>query len=492
MLHSFYRGLTLVFGPAVRLYLDMRRRRGKEDPARRHERLGRPVKPRPPGPLVWVHGASVGEANSALILLEKLLAEAPGAHVLLTTGTVSSAALIAARLPDRAFHQFAPVDLPGAVDRFLNHWRPDAVLWMESELWPNQLGALRRRGLPAALVNARMSARSFRRWRRLTGFAAAMLRTFRLVLAQSEDDGERLRGLGATDVVCVGNLKFSAAAPAADPATLADLRAAAGSRPVWLFASTHAGEEELAAAAHQALTADLPDLLTVVAPRHPARGAEIAAALTARGLTVARRSENRTPGDGDAVYLADTMGELGLFCRLAPVVVMGGSFVPHGGQNPVEPAQLGAAVLYGPHMFNFSQITQRLEAAGAALPLADGDALTAALRRLLTDPAARRSLTDGAARATDENRRIVDEALTALRPMLTTAGVLPPPASSLAASPPFAESSFTSASFTSASFTPAGPPPTDAAGGAAHAGSAHTGSAHTGSGPPSPAASQAS
>ncbi|HRQ83405.1 MAG TPA: 3-deoxy-D-manno-octulosonic acid transferase, partial [Azospirillaceae bacterium] len=329
-----------------------------------------------------MHGASVGEANSALVLIEKLLAEAPEVYVLLTTGTVTSAQVIADRLPPRAFHQFAPVDLPDAVNGFLDHWRPDAALWMESELWPNQLAELRRRAIPAALVNARMSARSHRRWRRLPRTAEKLLSAFDKVLAQSPDDGERLAELGAKHVACVGNLKFSAAPPAADPAALADLAAAIGDRPLWLFASTHPGEEALAAAAHRQLAADLPDLLTVIAPRHANRGAEIAHQLHGLGLTATRRALGALPDAACGMYLADTMGELGLFCRLAPVVVMGGSFIPHGGQNPVEPAQLGATVLYGPHMFNFSEITQRLETAGGALRLADGDALAPALAGL--------------------------------------------------------------------------------------------------------------
>lgn len=426
MLHLLYRGLTGLAGPAVRLYLDHRRRRGKEDAARRDERLGRPGLARPGGPLVWVHGASVGEANSALVLIERLLDEAPDAHVLLTTGTVTSARLIADRLPRQAFHQFAPVDLPGAVRGFLDHWRPDAVLWMESELWPNQLAELRRRGVPAALINARMSARSFRRWRRLPRSAAELLAAFARVLAQSPDDGDRLAALGARNVACFGNLKFSAAPPAADPAALAELRRVIGDRPLWLFASTHPGEEALAAAVHRRLAADLPDLLTVIAPRHANRGAEIAQELAGLGLTAARRAQGAVPDDACGIYLADTMGELGLFCRLAPAVAMGGSFVPHGGQNPVEPAQLGAAVLYGPHMFNFSEITRRLEAAGGALGLADGDALAPALARLLTDTAARQALTAGAATVTAENRRIVDAVLADLRPTLRAAGVIPP------------------------------------------------------------------
>ncbi|MGQ9370382.1 3-deoxy-D-manno-octulosonic acid transferase [Azospirillum sp. ST 5-10] len=418
MLHLLYRGLTTIAGPAVRLYLDRRRDAGKEDPARQGERLGHPAHPRPDGPLVWVHAASVGEANSVLVLVERLLADCPGAHVLMTTGTVSSADLMARRLPPRAFHQYVPVDLPAAVDRFLDHWRPDLALWIESEIWPNLLHGIRRRAIPAALVNARLSARSYARWRWLPRVSTDLLSTFRIALAQTETDAERLRALGAPAVSCVGNLKFSAAPPPADPAALAALAAAVAGRPVWLMASTHAGEEEIAAGVHAAWADRLPGLLTVVAPRHPHRGPAVAEALAARGLDVARRAAGALPGPADAVYVADTLGELGVLYRVAPVVCMGGSFVPHGGQNPVEPAQLGCAVLYGPHMWNFAEITDRLEAAGGALALADAAALGDAVGRLLADAAARAAVVDGATRVTAENARIVDRAMAVLAPLL--------------------------------------------------------------------------
>ncbi|HEY0832885.1 MAG TPA: glycosyltransferase N-terminal domain-containing protein, partial [Azospirillum sp.] len=209
MLQSLYRGLTSIAGPAVRFYLDRRRAAGKEDPQRQAERLGHASHPRPDGPLVWFHAASVGEANSILVLVDRLLERAPDLTVLLTTGTVTSAALMGRRLPARAIHQYVPVDLPDAVARFLDHWRPDLVLWIESEIWPNLLGAIRTRGIPAALVNARMSARSFARWRRLPGFIGGLLGTFRVALAQTDADAGRLRALGAANVACVGNLKFS-------------------------------------------------------------------------------------------------------------------------------------------------------------------------------------------------------------------------------------------------------------------------------------------
>ncbi len=426
MLQTLYRGLTSLGGPVVRLYLDRRRSAGKEDPLRQGERLGHAACPRPDGPLVWFHAASVGEANSVLTLANRLLDESADITVLLTTGTVSSAELMGRRLPPRAIHHYVPVDLPDAVARFLDHWRPDLVLWIESEIWPNLLGEVRRRGIPAALVNARMSVRSFSRWRYAPGLVRSLLATFRMTLAQTEGDADRLRRLGASCVACVGNLKFSAEPPPVDVEEMAALRAAREGRPVWLLASGHNGEDEIAASVHEALAPRLPGLLTIIAPRHPHRGAAIAALMRARGLNAVRRSEGALPNAGHAVYIADTLGELGVLYRQEPVVCMGGSFVRHGGQNPVEPAQLGCAVVYGPHMWNFAEITQQLESAGGALSVPDPAALSEVIGRLLTDAPARMAIIEAAHRVTEHNRRVLDRTLDVLAPLLTQAGVRPP------------------------------------------------------------------
>src|SRR5690349_21323236 len=357
MLQTIYRGLTEIGGPAIRLYLARRRAAGKEDPVRRLERLGVASCPRPPGRLAWFHAASVGESVSVLVLIHRLTERYPDLSVLITTGTVTSAELMAKRLPARALHHYVPVDRMPYVRRFLDHWKPDLALWIESEIWPNLLSEIGRRRIPAALVNARMSAGSFRNWGRVPGFIGPLLSVFRLCLAQTEAEADRLRHLGARDVRCVGNLKFSAEPLPADPAVLEVLRHAFKDRPVWLLASSHPGEEEVAADVHAALRDRLPGLLTVIAPRHPQRGGEIGALLAGRGLAAVRRSDGALPGAEHEVYVADTVGELGLFFRLAPVVCIGGSLVPHGGHNPVEPAQLGCAVLYGPHMTNFSEVS---------------------------------------------------------------------------------------------------------------------------------------
>lgn len=379
MILGLYRGLTSLAGPLIRLYLARRLARGKEDPARFGERMGLPGLPRPEGALVWLHAASVGEAVSVLPIVEALQAR-PGIHVLVTTGTVTSAALMAERLPRGAIHQFVPVDRLTWVRRFLDHWRPDLALWTESEFWPNLLTETAARRIPQVLLNGRISERSFKRWRSMPGLIGKLLSGFVLCLGQTEEDAARLAGLGAVRAACLGNLKFAAPPLPADEEALAALRAELAGRPRWLAASTHAGEEALAARIHRSLA--VPGLVTIIVPRHPNRGAEIAAELKAMGLQPSRRSLGQ-PIRG--LYIADTLGELGLFYRAAPIVLMGKSLVGQGGQNPLEPARLGASVLFGPHMGNFADIARRMVAAGAARQVAGEDALGTALAERLND-----------------------------------------------------------------------------------------------------------
>lgn len=429
MLEPLYRGLTILAAPAVRPWLARRAARGREDPQRLGERFGHAGRARPAGRLAWVHGASVGESLSALPLAGALLARDPDLSVLMTTGTVSAAAVLAGRLTagpfrDRAFHQFVPVDLPHAVNRFLDHWRPDLVLWTESELWPNLLGAIRRRHIPAALINARMSERSHRSWRRLPGTAARLLTAFRLGLAQSEADAQRFRRLGLA-TKSPGNLKFAADPLPADAAEMARLRDALGARPMWLLASSHAGEEELAGAAHRLLRQSHPDLLTLLVPRHAARGPEIVQALRQQGLATALRSAGELPGPGDDFYVADTMGELGLWYRLSPLTVIGKSLLHEGGQNPIEPAQLGSAVLFGPGMGNFAEIAAELCHAGGAVAIeqASGAALAAAIGPLLADQPARAAVAAAGQLVAERNRATLAQVLAALDPVLAEAGI---------------------------------------------------------------------
>jgi 3-deoxy-D-manno-octulosonic-acid transferase len=306
--------------------------------------------------------------------------------VLLTTVTVTAAKIAAERLPSGAIHQFAPVDCKPWTEAFLDHWRPDLAIFVESEIWPQAIMSLAARGIPLCIANARLSERSFAGWKRYSSVAQAMFSKVSLCLAQSERDGERYHALGAPNVVVTGNLKFDSPLPASTPEAVAALKEALGDRPVWVAASTHPGEEEMVGDAHRILAERHPGLLTVIVPRHPERGPEIAAALAARGLNVARRRAGEPITPGVAIYLADTLGELGLFYRVAPVAFMGGSLVNHGGQNPIEPIGLGAAVIHGPHVYNFTDIYDALGRASASQRVEDAATLAAAASALLGDP----------------------------------------------------------------------------------------------------------
>ena len=418
MMLSLYRAATVLASPLVRLYLAARMARGKEDRARFGERLGCPGRPRPEGPLVWVHAASIGEALSLVPLVERLLGEQPGLGVLFTTGTVTSAGIMAERLPEGAFHQYVPVDRLGYVRRFLDHWRPDLVLWAESEFWPNLVTEPVARGVPVILVNGRVSPRSFARWRRAPGLIGRLLGGFALCLGQAEIDAERLRRLGARNAKSVGNLKFAAPPLPADCKALDHLSAAIGDRPRWLAASTHPGEETMVASVHRRLKADCPDLLTIVVPRHPERGPAIAGELRAGGHSVALRSAGEPIAAENDIYLADTLGELGLFFRLADVVFMGKSLVPLGGQNPIEPARLGCALIHGPHMANFEDMAARMKETGAAEEVADEAALAVAVKGLLDDADRRRRCIEAARAFADGEAHVLEAVMTELAPFL--------------------------------------------------------------------------
>ncbi len=422
MLGGVYRGLTALAAPAIPLVLARRTRAGKEDPTRRDERLGIAAAPRPEGPLVWIHGASVGESLSVQPLIRALLAGNASAQVLLTTGTVTSARLMAERLPDRAFHQFVPLDRAVFARRFLDHWRPDLVIWMESEIWPNLLQEVRHRGVPAALVNARMSERSFRNWSRFPGFARQLIATFSLVLPSDTKAAERFRALGAGAVGPVGNLKFSVDPPPVDAEALAALRTALDGRPVWLAASTHDGEEAACLAAHARLCERFPGALALIAPRHPSRGADVADLAAAAGVRACRRSAGHLPTAEDGAYVADTLGEMGTLLAACPIAFVGGSLVPHGGHNPIEPAQLGAAILFGPHMESFADIARELTEAGAAQVVADGEDLAARLAGWQSDTHDRQVTVDAAAAVAERHRGRVDAVMRALSPLLDRAG----------------------------------------------------------------------
>lgn len=402
--------------PAVAGLLAWRSRRGKEDPARLRERRGLPGRARPAGHLVWMHGASIGEALSLVGLIEGMIAR--GCSVLVTTGTRSAADLLSKRLPAGAVHQYMPLDAPRWVERFLAHWQPDLAIVAESEIWPNTIVSLHRRGIPLVLVNGRMSERSFKAWTRSPHTARALLSRIAVCLVQTREDGERFARLGAPRISVVGNLKYDSAVPPADAQQLAYLGDMIGDRPVWVAASTHPGEDEVVARVHARLKDRFPRLLTVIVPRHPRRGEEVVQAAAAAGLRVARRAKGGRPLPSVDLYVADTVGELGLFYRLCPLVFVGGSLARHGGQNPIEPARLGAAILYGPHVRNFAQVYGALDRAGGARIVRDGQELTAAIDQLLADPVARQAMARAGATAIEAAGGATDRAMAAIEPFI--------------------------------------------------------------------------
>jgi 3-deoxy-D-manno-octulosonic-acid transferase len=411
-----YALLTAAASPLAPHLLNRRLSRGKEHPQRMAERRGETTVRRPAGTLVWVHGASVGELAAAIPLIERLRALA--LNVLVTTGTVTSAALAEKRLPPGAIHQFVPLDLPPFVARFFDHWRPDLALFVESDLWPNMIMASARRGIPIIVVNGRLSERSFERWRYLPDTIEALLTRLDLCLVRTSVDAERFAALGAPRITTTGNLKLDVPPLPVDDAKLAKLAAAIAGRPVIAAASTHLGEEGAVIDTQRRLKASFRGLLTILVPRHPERGQSIASAIAAAGLTSALRSRGQLPHAGTDIYIADTVGELGLIYRVAPIVFMGGSLIPHGGQNPIEPAKFGAAILHGPHVANFADIYAALDSAKGAELVPDASRLPVRVGAWLKDGEERARVAAAAKSTVDLLGGALERTLTALEPYL--------------------------------------------------------------------------
>jgi 3-deoxy-D-manno-octulosonic-acid transferase len=412
-----YRALMSAAAPLAPLLLSYRLKRGKEDASRLRERYGEATMARPAGPLVWVHGASVGEITAVLPLIRRLCERE--LRVLVTSGTTTSAELAQQRLPAGAVHQFVPLDVPAFIERFLDHWRPDLALFVESDLWPNLMTAAAAREVPLVLVNGRLSQRSFARWQKVPRTIGAVLQRLALCLAQSPADAERYALLGGQHVTMTGNLKLDVPAPPADAAEVEALRAAIGPRPVIAAASTHPGEEAAVMDAHQRLRRQFPALLTVIAPRHPHRGAEIAELAQSLALSATLRSRGENPDGETDIYIADTLGELGLIYRIAPMVFMGGSLVEHGGQNPIEPIKLGAAILHGPHVWNFADLYSALDRAHGAEPVQDAACLAGCMTAWLTDDQQRKAVTQAGLRTVESLGGALDRTIQALEPYLT-------------------------------------------------------------------------
>lgn len=402
--------------PLIGGYVAWRASKGKEETARRRERYGKPGSPRPDGPLIWMHAASVGETIAVVPLIRHI--RACGINIVLTTGTVTSAQVARERLGDAAIHQYVPLDLKPAISRFLDHWKPDLAIMAESEIWPMTILELGSRRVPQVLVNGRLSDRSFASWSKRGYLAEALFENLAHVVAQSDVDAERFRALGARPVTVSGNLKVDTVPPPVDEAELARLEGEIGDRRIWAAVSTHDGEEVAAAKAHILLRKRHPDLLTMIVPRHPERAGAIAAACAGLGLTVARRSLGDAVAPATDIFLGDTIGEMGLYLRLTEIAFVGRSLTGKGGQNPLEPAMLDTAVLSGRNVHNFREAYQKLAASGAARFVRDGDVLAGAVNFLLTNTAERYKMMDAGRRTVEEMRGALSRTMQALQPYI--------------------------------------------------------------------------
>lgn len=414
---TLYRFLTTAFSPFICLHIFVRLKQGKEDKKRFKERFGSATIPRPKGKLVWLHAASVGESVSVLPLLKKLTERFPDIHILVTTGTVTSANVLRNKLPERAFHQYVPIDIPFVVRRFLKHWQPDTVLWVESELWPNMIIDTAKRA-PMLLINGRISPSSFKVWSYCRSLARKMLRSFSFILVQSEHDKQRFQALGAPDPRYLGNLKFDCPSLPADSKEMGDLLHMIGQRYVWVAASTHSNEEEMLAEVHDQLSTNWEGLLTIIIPRHPNRGDAIREQITQPSRHISQRSKHEPITEETNIYIADTIGELGIFYRLAPIVFIGGSLVPHGGQNPLEAARLDCAILYGPHMHNFTEITEEFERRHASIPVATKEELCATIDEIMQDHERQEALIQASKALIEEKTGLVDKIIEEIHPFI--------------------------------------------------------------------------
>lgn len=411
-----YRWLGAGAYPLVGPYVAWRARKGKEDPKRRRERYGIAGRPRPAGPVVWIHAASVGETMAVTPLIHRIAGF--GIHIVLTTGTLTSAQVAGERLEGKVIHQFVPLDLKPAIRRFLDHWSPDLAIFAESELWPMTILELGARRIPQILVNARLSDRSFASWQKRAYLAEALFENLAHVIAQSEVDAERFAALGARPVSVSGNLKIDTDPPPADMTEVGRLKDEIGGRKVWAAVSTHDGEEEIAAEVHQMLRRRHPDLLTIIVPRHPDRVAGIAAAFQGAGLDIQRRSLREPIAPETDILFGDTVGEMGLYLRLTEIAFVGRSLTSEGGQNPIEPAMLDTAVLAGRNVQNFRDAYQRLIDGGGARLVHDRDMLAGAVNFLLCNPPKRREMMAAGVAAVDTMRGALAHTLRTLEPYI--------------------------------------------------------------------------
>jgi len=404
-----YSGVTRLMAPFLPVWVKHRALKGKEDPARSQERFGKTDKQRPKGPLIWMHGASVGETTMLLPLIQRFLSHNTDLHVLITSGTLASATIMADRLPDRAFHQYVPLDAPNAVKHFLDHWQPDMAIWAESEIWPNLIRLTRDRNIPMALINARMSEASLEGWRKRRKSAHTLFGCFDKILAADEKTANSLSILLGKNIEPSGNLKDAAAPLPFDVKELASLKKKLGGRPVWCAASTHAGEDELVLSAHKTLLEDHKNALLILAPRHPERRKDIIALLDKRNLSYRVRSKGEAPIDSNAVYLFDSLGEMGLAYSLSHISFVCGSLIKGlKGHNPLEPARLGNAILTGSYISSFADSYMSMFAFHAAERIFNPAMIAPTLSQLFSDKDERLARTEAALKYSRSRDEILD------------------------------------------------------------------------------------
>ncbi|MDQ7019791.1 MAG: 3-deoxy-D-manno-octulosonic acid transferase [Robiginitomaculum sp.] len=417
---GIYRALTHGLTPLAPAWLGRRAKAGKEEAARIAERFGITDMTRPTGTLVWLHGASVGEAELALNLMQAMLATRDDLHFLITTGTRTSADMVARRLGKNAVHQYLPLDLPRAVTRFMAHWHPDLGVLMESELWPNLILAAKAHGTPLALANARMNEYSLHRWKSVPFSAAKLIRAFDWIGAADRGTRAGLMKLSNQPYETVGNLKFSMPAPMADKSTLSRLQAAMKDRPVWLALSTHEGEDKTVLRAHQQILQSHPNALLVLVPRHPERADKIITLCDQAGLATTRHSTGANPDEATRVYLGDSIGEMGLWLRLGTPAFIGGSLLPTlSGHNPLEAARLNVPVLCGLYCASFQEIYEALIRAEGARPVKTGAAMARAVLDLWDNPDKAKAMSNAANTiAHDQAKAPLQATLAALMPLI--------------------------------------------------------------------------
>ena len=415
LLYKLYCGLTTLIGPLIWRKVRAKLQAAGVPESRQLERLGHASLPRPNGTLIWFHAASVGESLSVLSLIKRLGTSLPRAEFLITSGTPTSAELIAKRLPPCACHQYPPLDSAGPVHRFLDHWQPDAAIFVESEIWPRLIVETAKREIPLALLNARFSDKSVVSWTKRPKSARFILNHFNLFLTQNDKTATDLIAMGATpEKVQRGtNLKAMSDPLPVDAEALLKSREQIGNRPVWIASSTHQGEEETVLAAHTTLLKRWPDLLLLLIPRHPERRKDLTALAESEGLTLALRSADQPITAHTQVYMADTLGELGTWYTLCPIVFLGGSLKKIGGHNPFEPAHTGASVITGPGYFNFTETFAPLIATGGAIEIRTAADLSTAVSQWLMDPVSLQSARDAA-------KSCVDTQVTALNTVVET------------------------------------------------------------------------